>query len=187
MTWRAVVALIVAASGAPGTRVAATERVRWHCGSSTVAFDGFGSAKVGMTVAEAERALRVSLTREREPGDGEPSVCSYYTTRALPGVAMMFLAGKLVRVDVTGPHRGTRGEEYCTAAGGRVGMSEGEILRLYPGIRVEPHPYLGWGHYLRVASPDGKYALIFETDETRTVTSFRGGLNEAVILIEGCG
>ena len=93
------------------------------------------------------------------------------------------LKQKLERVDVS---EGS----WLTEAGAGIVTSEAEIRRLYPQLRVEPHPYLDEGqvYYLRVtpAAPKLKdYELLFETAQG-SVTSFRAGLSRAVSSIEGC-
>ena len=82
----------------------------------------------------------------------------------------------------------TEDRRYRTASGARVGMTEGEIRRLYPGMRVEPHPYTGpQGHYLVFRARGEPYGLIVETDpDSGRATQMRAGTWEAVQLIEGC-
>jgi hypothetical protein len=90
----------------------------------------------------------------------------------------MVLDGKVGRIDVSR-------DAYRTAKGARVGTTEAQVRRLYPGIKMEPHPYDAGGHYLRLTSRDRKYGIIFETDGA-TVTSFRSGRLEPIRGIEGC-
>jgi hypothetical protein len=78
-----------------------------------------------------------------------------------------------------------RRDGYRTAKGAHVGSTEAEIRRLYPAIEVEAHPYDPGGHYLRLASRDRRYGMIFETDGAK-VTDFRSGWVEPVGYVEGC-
>ena len=159
------VLLGLAALAAPLVRKPA----RW-----TLSFEGFGPVRVGMTVAEAGKALKVKLV-EHEP----PEPCHYaWSEGELPGIAFMVLDGRVVRVDVTK-------DVYRAESGARVGATEEEVRRLHPQVQVERHPYDDDGHYLVLASRDQRYGMIFETDG-KVVTSFRAGEREPVRYIEGC-
>jgi len=130
-----------------------------------------------MTEAQVRSVLKQRIERtDLEEG------CSYLTGVA-GGVAFMLLDSRVARVDIT---HGS----WLTEAGAGIGTSEAEIRRLYPRVRVEPHPYFdeGLGHYLRVtpsAPTLSDYELLFESEKGK-VTSFRAGLSRAVSLIEGC-
>ena len=129
--------------------------------------------------ARAEALRRIGATGENYP---DPDVdCSYWHTPRWPGLNMMVSGGRVVRIE-------TEDRRYRTASGARVGMTEAEIRRLYPTMRVEPHPYTGpQGHYLVYRARGEPYGLILETDpDTGRVVQFRVGLWEAVQLIEGC-
>lgn len=130
-----------------------------------------------MTEAELRGVLKQRIERTHlEQG------CSYLTPAA-HGIAFMLLDSRIARVDITAG-------AWLTEAGAGIGTSEAEIHRLYPQVRVEPHPYYdeGAGHYMRVtpSAPDlSDYELLFETVRGRA-TSFRAGLSRAVSRIEGC-
>jgi len=141
-------------------------------------FTGFGALKVGMTVRQAEKALKFQLTEDVGPDD-DPAGCHYAGNAGqLPGIALMVESGRIVRIDVTD-------SRYQTARGARVGTPEGELRRSYPGIRTLPHKYDENGHYLVLVSPDQQFALLFETDG-KVVTEFRVGLREPVDYVERC-
>jgi hypothetical protein len=138
--------------------------------------DGLGPAKVGMSVEEAEQALGVPLSADREHDPGE---CYYVENRArLPGAALMVIGGRVVRADVYDP--GPR-----TAAGIGVGSSEEDVERAYPSLAVRPHPYTDEGHYLIVDPGDGRHLLILESNG-KVVSSFRAGERVPVSFIDGC-
>ena len=137
---------------------------------------GIGALRIGMPVAALRR---MGATGENYP---DPEIdCSYWRTPRWPGLAMMVSGGRVVRIE-------TEDRRYRTASGARVGMTEAEIRRIYPSMRVEPHPYTGpQGHYLVYRARGEPYGLIVETDpDTGRATQFRAGLWEAVQLIEGC-
>jgi hypothetical protein len=112
-------------------------------------------------------------------GDG----CHYTVPAGAPaGLRFMAEAGHIVRADVDsgGP---------ATDRGARVGMSEADILRLYPeGLRSMPHKYEPAGHYLVFTPPgaDSGFHVVFETDGQR-VTTYRAGVEPAVEYVERCG
>ncbi len=139
-------------------------------------FQAFGAVRLGSTVAEAEGAMGIRLTPDRDISAGE---CHYVQNQdELPGAAFMVLADRIVRADVYEP--GPR-----TAEGIEVGSTEADVQVAYPSAAVESHPYLDEGHVLRVESGDGIHAMAIETDGEQ-VTSFRAGEREAVAFIEGC-
>ena len=65
---------------------------------------------------------------------------------------------------------------------------EQQVMDAYPGIVVEPHWYIHApirGHYLHLKPDNNGHSMNFETDGVK-VTNFYGGLETAVIRIEGC-
>jgi hypothetical protein len=139
-----------------------------------VSYSGFGPMKIGMTPAEASKALGILLVREEEEGD-----CSYVTPkRGIKGVSFMVIGRRIARVDIF--ERG-----YATDRGAKVGDSEARIMGLYRGlVKVSEHPYVD-GHYIRVDMKGARRSILFETDGKR-VTSFRAGNYREVSYIEGC-
>jgi hypothetical protein len=135
---------------------------------------GIGALRIGTPVAALRR---MGATGENYP---DPDVdCSYWRAPRWPGLMMMVSGGRVVRIE-------TEDRRYRTASGARVGMTEAEIRRVYPRMRVEPHPYTGpQGHYLIYRARGEPYGLIVETDGRRA-TQVRVGTWEAVQLIEGC-
>jgi hypothetical protein len=137
-----------------------------------------GLLRIGMTVAEASRALGARLVPVNAAGPG----CDMAEPPGAPAdFSVMLIADTLVRFDVL--DTGTR-----TAEGVGVGSSEAAVFAAYPGrVTVEPHKYGGpEEHYLIVpARPDSAYAYVFETDG-RKVTQWRAGRREEVAWVEGC-
>lgn len=142
-----------------------------------LAAEGFGPVKMGMTVAEAGKALRLKLLEAAPARAGGPA-CHTADAADLPGVSFVIESGKIVRIDVYGV-------SYQTAKGVRSGMKEAEAKARYPGIQVTPHKYDTTGHYLTQATPDQKLALVFETDGTQ-VTSMHAGVFAAATRSDPC-
>jgi hypothetical protein len=146
---------------------------------TTLAMDGFGPLKVGMSRAEAERALGAPLTAS-PPAPG--SDCQYARPPQGPdGLSLMLIAGTVARIDVRD------NAALATPAGIHIGSNEFEVDNAYRGrIAVAEQKYQD-GHDLTVtdpARPDLRY--VFETDGTR-VTRFRAGRVPEVEFVEGCG
>lgn len=137
-----------------------------------------GPLRIGMTVAQASRALGARLVLEDSAGPG----CDVAEPPGGPAdFSVMVIADTLVRFDVMDSR--TR-----TAEGVGVGSSEAAVFAAYPGrVTVEPHKYGGpEEHYLIVpAHPDTAYAFVFETDG-RKVTQWRAGRRVEVAWVEGC-
>jgi hypothetical protein len=143
--------------------------------NNLLTYDGFGTAKVGMTLARASRVFSSALVR-----DAQYEEACYYATakRGFKDISFMFTDGRLARIDV-------ENKNYTTVEGARVGDTEARIKRLYKGrVVVTPHAYTD-GHYLTVRQKGGKFAYVFETDGKR-VTNFRAGKFPEVEYIEGC-
>lgn len=139
-----------------------------------VSFSGVSSLRIGMTAADARRALGLPASSAQRAEE-----CSYLDTKGRSRVYVMLVRGTVARLDV---HDST----LVTEAGARIGDTESRLLALYRGhVRTEPHKYTD-GHYLIVSSPtDSTRRLVFETDGQR-VTEFRVGRMPEVMWVEGC-
>src|SRR6266498_4156069 len=101
VTQRAVVALVISAASLFGCAKTLARDTAGSKSTPIVTFDGFGPAKVGMTVVEAEAALKVNFILEEIPDIGEAAqICSYYMSPTFPGVHLMVLKGRIARIDV---------------------------------------------------------------------------------------
>jgi hypothetical protein len=128
---------------------------------------GAGPIRAGMTADEIRPHVATLGALEE---------CSYAKVPAAPGLLVMLVDGKVVRLDVIEAG-------IATAAGAEVGDTEQRVRELYPDLRVEPHKYTD-GHYLVVDSNAGR-RLVFETDGAR-VTRYRAGAIPQVDWVEGC-
>jgi hypothetical protein len=142
---------------------------------------GIGPVRVGMTVAQARRALKRHLRRSsRLPSSGS---CAYLEPSGGPeGIYFMVVANRIARIDILNARVETR-------AGARIGSSEQHLRALYPGrLHVQSNPYLQQGHYL-IYTPldlaDRGYSMVFETDG-KLVTTFRAGQKREVAYAEHC-
>lgn len=148
---------------------------------SRVTINGIGPVRVGMTLAEAGAAGGVPITLDGVFTDPE---CQYAWPESGPdGVAFMVSQGRIVRIDVMS-------EDVLTLSGAHVGMTDQEIMALYPGqIEVSPHPYLGEdGSYLTYVPNDpgdDQYRIVFEANGN-IVTDYRSGQLPQVEYVEGC-
>jgi len=145
--------------------------------SSIVRFDGIGAARVGMSLADLNRALHSSYSK---PSDPEERSCYYLDLPNQPKVGVMILKGRFARVDVDN-------SMTLTEEGIHNGDSEARALKVFgKRLKVEPHAYLpDNGHYLTLFSPDRKYGIRFETEDGK-ITRYYAGTIEAISLIEGC-
>lgn len=162
---------------------------------SKVMLNGIGQIRVGMTVAEAERAAQVQLVEKG--GRAGMGGCYHLWAKTGPqNLAFMVISNRtdnrlernkdhIARVDVY------EGSRITTLSGARIGDTEARIKSLYPGqIKVTAHKYTGdrGGHYLTFIPKDAadrNYRLIFETLNGR-VTQFRAGKLPEVEYVEGC-
>ena len=137
-----------------------------------IRFDGFGPITVGMKRAAVIRAL--GQKPERSP-DAEDEECEYFIpNQGLEGISFMFSYGRLARIDVD------KGKTP-TDSGLRIGDSMSRIRKAYPkGVTVTARQYIPSPHgkYVTVKSPDGKFAIRFETHKGRIVTFYSGRFPE---------
>ncbi len=158
---------------------------------SRVAINGIGPVRVGMTVAEAERAAGVTFRLQNPLGR---DVSCYYMvpSRGVRGLAFMVIppqAGRpnrqqdrIARVDIAS------NSPVLTISGAGIGDFETRIRTLYPGIQSNPHAHIENWRYLTLLPQnevDRTYRLVFETDG-RVVRSFRAGKLPEVDYTEGC-
>ena len=146
---------------------------------ASLAINGFGPIRVGMTLAEASESTRREITIAYDSGRN----CAYAEPRGGPeGLRFMVIDGEIVRIDIHSP-------SLTTLSGIHNGSGESEVYDAYPGrIRRERHPYDQGGSYLIYEPKDAsdqEYLMIFETDGA-VVTSFRSGFKQPVSFIEGC-
>jgi hypothetical protein len=148
---------------------------------TVLSVNGMGPIRVGMRLREAEQSLRARLTAT---GDAPNGRCYYVAMEnGPPGVAFMVVKGVIARVDVESPATNP------TKAGARIGSSEADIYRLYPGrIEATPSEYSPGGQYLRwkpEAAKFKKYGIVFETDGQQVIKMRSGRLPE-LNYVEGC-
>ena len=146
---------------------------------ASLAINGFGPIRVGMTLAEASESARRAITIAYDSGRN----CAYAEPRGGPeGLRFMVIDDEIVRIDIDSP-------SITTLSGIHNGSTEADIYDAYPGrIRRERHPYERGGSYLIYESKDAsdlEYLMIFETDGA-VVTRFRSGFKQPVGFIEGC-
>jgi hypothetical protein len=148
--------------------------------SFTISPNSFGPLRVGMTVAQAAKAMGGGFGAPTGYSGG----CGYAAlVKAPKGLAVMLDNGKIARFEV-------RSGGIATAEGARIGDSEARIKSLYgSAVTTTPHKYVQGGHYLTVtpvSRADTAYKIIFETDG-KQVTEFRSGKSPEVEQVERCG
>ena len=141
---------------------------------------GWGPVRIGMTRAQAEKALAIQL--EGEAFDNEGSCVELYSSdQKLAGLYFMFLDGKLSRVSAVETGKVT------TPRGIHAGSTADEVRAAYGDkLEVEPHHYEGEpAEYLTYWLKPKARGVRFETDAGRKVQSIHAG-NDSIRLIEGC-
>lgn len=151
--------------------------------TSQLELKGIGAIQVGMTVAEASKAIGQPLLPPENTTSGKG--CTYVAPRpSILGLDLMVIDDRIARIDVRKP------SSITTLSGAKIGDSEARIQQLYPGrISVTPHKYSPGWHYLTFTPKDAKdsnYRLIFETNG-KQVMEFRSGRLPEVTWVERCG
>ena len=116
--------------------------------------DGVGPVKVGMTVAQAQKALGEKIALDPTL---DASCNVGQAKKMFPSLSFMTVGGVIARIDTTDP-------AVRTPEGAHVGSTEQEIRKLY-GSRVQTnnHQYVEGGHYMDVHSGGG-LGMVLETD-----------------------
>jgi len=139
---------------------------------------GYGEMSLGSSAAEMKQAWGGGL----DGSATEPQGCHYLTPKWAANsskLGFMVEGDRFVRYDVGTPKETAPG-------GGKVGMNEQALAALYGSLEAQPHKYVGGGRYLsRSASGTTPTRLVFETDATGLVTSWRVGMPPQVDYVEG--
>ena len=127
---------------------------------------------LGMTPREAGKALGRTLAIGYSD---ESKACGQVLDPRYRTTSLMFVDGRLARIDVRRPG--------LTFRGVGVGSTGQQVAAAFAKVSTRPHKYSD-GQYLDVKlSPTT--GLVFETDKVK-VTRFRLGTYPAVEFVEGC-
>src|SRR5688572_6421740 len=85
-----------------------------------VTLQGIGPLRVGLSLDALRRSFGATPDYEPDPD----SNCSYWRTPRYPGLLIMVVDGRAVRIDIDDA-------SYRTRSGARIGMTEREIRALY--------------------------------------------------------
>lgn len=196
--------LALAASTAPPSTAAATAPSPGAAlpFASRFGFYGMTPAAAGQTRSQAEAALGKPFKPEPKPAGrtalaAEPAAapatasaaavpveqvpaCQYQGTDNHPGVRFTVAAGVLSRAE-------TRDARYATLSGVKVGDTVDRARQVYgKRLSASPHPYFDKGWTLTVYSPDRRFALVMESNNSGHIITLRGGRMPDVAWLEGC-
>lgn len=159
--------------------------------------EGFGPVRIGMTEAEALRALGAGWSADQ--GAGDAAAC-HYIGRGQDGAefeAYMVEAGRVTNATVQNDAPTAGRVSIVTDRGVGLGSTEAQVRAAYPGIEVEPHRYNErpasyFTFWVRGApsTPGGQPAadargIQFVTNAERVVTSIQAG-GPSILYVEGC-
>lgn len=140
---------------------------------------GYGDMRLGSSVVDMKQAWGGEL----DGSATEPQGCHYLIPKGVANgseLGFMVEGDRFVRYDV-----GT--SKQAAPGGGKVGMNAQQLEALYGSLDAVPHKYVEGGRYLSPpASGTTPARLVFETDATGLVTSWRVGLPPQVDYVEGC-
>lgn len=155
-------------------------------------FMGLGPVRIGMTLAQAERALGAKL---KSIYPDMPEAC-WFGNRAdgVDGPISYWIENdKVVRIDINDsawPSAERVVPPVATERGIRIDSVTDDVKKAYgPSLIVKFHPQGNEGDesalYLRVPSDDHQYGLLFEIWDGK-VNTFRAGTAEAFYIDEPC-
>jgi hypothetical protein len=142
--------------------------------NSHLGMDGMGPVRIGMALEE----VRSLVGPIEDDNTGDTSCYFVGLLNGPDGVSFMIIDNRVARIDIDNP-------AISTDRGVRIGAAEEDIKRVYgENVEVGPHFYTG-GHYVRVAAPERKRLMLFETEDG-LVNTYRAGETDAVNFVEGC-
>jgi hypothetical protein len=153
-----------------------------HAGDLTALTpDGYGPAKIGMTIKQASKALGIPLVTSN---DEQPNPdCYHVQPKSGPTeLAFMIQAGRIVRVSLyNGP------STIHSDRGIALGDPIDKVRKAYgKDLSDEEHEYLGpVGRYLTFWDEKKQRGMRYETDTEGKVDKIHAG-GTAIQLIEGC-
>jgi surface antigen len=142
-----------------------------------VTIDGYGRLNLGMTLAEATAAVGPIQLTYNPPSCGDGQMPG-----APNGVTVMFLQGRLARIDIGAP-------SVLTLSGIGVGSSADDVTRTYPGrITIHPAPNVANASWYVYTAKDPALSgreIVFWISRQK-VTHYQVGFTNAAELVEGC-
>ena len=143
-------------------------------------FNGIGPLRFGMSAEQMHKAWGAPLYGEAPANDSQ---ACYYLRPSRDSYDLLFMVegDHFVRIDV-------KTESRTAPGGGGVGMDAQKIEKLYSGqVHVSPGKYDPAERIMSVASlRAGSAKLIFATDASAVVKSWRIGVTPQVDYVEGC-
>jgi hypothetical protein len=146
--------------------------------NSRLSLKGLGPLRIGTPLSEV--TSRLEFVKDK---DFSSQSCSVLRLTGVPaGLIIMITNGQVSSINVNS-------SEYTSLRGARVGMTEEQLMGLYPGeLRVSYGKYNPDGRYLTFVPKDAadrNFRMIFVTDGKR-VLSFATGKLPEVEYVEGC-
>ena len=141
--------------------------------------DGWGPVKIGMSRAQVEKALHITL--KGEPLDDEASCIELVPRGPDRELWFLFESYKLRRISIGAPSK------VVTPRGIGIGAGADAVRRAYGRkLQAEPHHYEDLpSEYLTFWTVPGRRGVRFETNSKRAVQTIHAG-TDAIQLIEGC-
>ena len=156
------------------TLAAAAQSAATPASSWRLSPEGYGPFKIGMRFAQVRK-----LAPRLRPTEASLLVspdCDYLPLPGHRGVGLMFIDGRLRRIDLSQPG-------LLTTRGVGPGDTVARVLQAYPGLEATPRAYVE--NEQSLTSHAGPNAIRFETLEGRIDDVYAGRWAE-VQLIEGC-
>jgi len=145
--------------------------------------DGWSALKIGMTLAEADRAIGARLARDNSASGSNACVDAWVGSRShpMPPLQFRFVDGRLAVIEL-------RDNSIATDKGIRIGDPESKVVAAYrASLKREPAPYYEESdpqHRLFLwLSPNR--GLLFEIDDKGKVAHIAAGTSQ-LNAIEGC-
>lgn len=142
---------------------------------------GLGNLRIGMNRAKAIDAMG-GVEAGTVPADEGFGSCYFLKPVDTPGVDVMFMNGKVARIDV-----GPGAKNVITDKNLTLGAAETDVRAAYgPALEVEPHKYLGApAEYLTWWDRRADQGIRYVTGLDGKVTGIIVG-GDAIQLVEGC-
>ena len=143
--------------------------------------DGVGPIKIGMKVADVQRAIGAKLVLNSDASDDE-AACADAGVPGHDGMWLMFEKYRVTSITFQSP------SPIRTARGIGIGATKDNVLRAYDHLDISPRDYNGEGDpniMLTYWAVGHKHGVRFLTDSDLKVDEYRIG-GDSITYMEGC-
>jgi hypothetical protein len=140
--------------------------------------NGLGRLKIGMSLSQVNHLLSRKITPTPVALRADPR-CDYQALPQAPGVAVVFIDGRLERIDISSA-------DFADENGIKIGDALNEVAGKLPASKREPLDFMPEGTSMVIERSDHANGLSYQF-EGRSLTRMIAGDKKVMRYAEGCG